>query len=47
MRNGPIEKSGVEMTEAIMRRKAFAERALARSRRPVDGDDHSVKFPAW
>jgi hypothetical protein len=39
-RHRAIDHAGVEMAIAIMMGEAFAERALAGCRRPVDGDNH-------
>ena len=36
-----IEEAGVEIGQAVVRREPRGERALARSGRPVDGDDHA------
>src|ERR1700689_490665 len=38
---GAVERSGVEISQAEMLRQALGERALARRRRPVDGDDQA------
>ena len=45
-RHRPIEQAGVEMAQAVMRRESLAERALARGRRPIDGDDHARSAPS-
>ena len=39
--HGAVEQAGVEVVEAEVRGNALGQRALARRRRPVDGDDHS------
>ena len=36
-----IDQPGVEVAQPEMRREPLAERALARRRRSVDGDDHA------
>ena len=41
-RDGAIEQAGVEMGEAELRGDALGQRALARSRRTIDGDDHGL-----
>ena len=40
-----IEQAGVEMRQAVVRRQAPGDRALARSGRTVDGDDHGSAAP--
>src|SRR5512132_1385010 len=39
-RDGAVERTGVEIGKAVMRGDALGDGALARRRRPVDGDDH-------
>ena len=41
-----VDQPGVEMPQAVMRRELLAERAFARRRRPVDGDDHDKSAPS-
>src|SRR6202042_2874506 len=45
MRNGPIDRAGIEMTVAKMRRQTFGERALAGGGRSIDGDNHERSAP--
>lgn len=35
----PVQQSGIEMIEAVLRRQLFGERALAAGGRAIDGDD--------
>src|SRR4029077_4329059 len=41
-----IEQPRVEMRQTIMARERPADRALARSRRSVDRDDHAMSAPS-
>ncbi|MGY3287511.1 hypothetical protein ACVWWP_000578 [Bradyrhizobium sp. LM3.6] len=41
-----IDHAGIEVTVAVMVGKTLAERALARRRGPVDGDDHENSAPS-
>src|SRR5262249_29208816 len=42
MGNRAVDQAGVEMPKPEVSRKALAQGALARSRRPIDGDDHQA-----
>src|ERR1039458_868835 len=46
LRHRAIDQPGVEMAQSVMRGQPFAERALARGRRSVDGDDHDRSAPS-
>ncbi len=42
----PVEEAGVEIGQAIVASQTLGEGALARRRRPVDGDDHASPIEA-
>src|SRR5262249_53967160 len=37
----PIDEARIEVPQAVMKREPFAQRALAGSGRPIDGNDHA------
>ena len=41
-----VDQPGIEMAQAVMRRQPLAERAFARCRRSIDGDDHDKSAPS-
>src|SRR5262249_14695176 len=41
----PIDQPGIEMAKPVTGREPFAERAFARGRRSIDGDDHEYSAP--
>src|SRR5438874_1977323 len=40
--NGPVEKTRIEMRQAVMDGQALSERSLAGGGRPVDRNDHGA-----
>src|SRR5262249_60128496 len=45
LRHSAVDRPGVGVAKAIVGGELLAERALARGRRPVDGDDHERSAP--